>query len=445
MNTTDLAIKVENLSKCYQIYDTPSDRLKQFVAPQLRRLAKLSPKQYFREFWALKEVSFEVAKGETIGIIGRNGSGKSTLLQIMVGTLTPTAGNVAVQGRITALLELGSGFNPEFTGRENIYFNATLSGLSKKKIDERIDSIIKFADIGEFIDIPVKTYSSGMFVRLAFSVQANIDPDIFIVDEALAVGDAYFVHRCMHRFQQMQNEGKTIVLVTHDATAVRQLCDRAIWIDQGAVRAMGAASEVVDCYLAHLFSEGPDNHQHPSVTPEYAQTAMANIADLNDGPSLSHETGIANVDQRFGSRLCEVIGIGVYDRMGHPINSTGNDTDIVLRVSIKNNHPEKTLTMIVGYTFRNMRGVDISSSDTVMTNTDIGSCTPGKIMTVSMTITLPILHPGVYSIIPSAGYIDEAGIPVETDRIINAVVIEVNSDTPVNVGMRFNTKFQVDI
>jgi len=442
---SNIAIRVSNLSKCYEIYDTPRDRLKQFVLPSLKRMAGKRPQNYFREFWALKGVSFEVKKGETIGIIGRNGSGKSTLLQIIVGTLTPTTGEVAVQGRITALLELGSGFNPEFTGRENVYLNATLSGLTGKETDERIDSIVKFADIGEFIDMPVKTYSSGMFVRLAFAVQANIDPEIFIVDEALAVGDAYFVHRCMHRFQQMQNEGKTIILVTHDATAVRQLCDRAIWVDRGALVAIGDVSEVVDAYLAHLFSEGHDSYEAPHFYPDAIQEVSKNIADLENGSIIHHETDIANVDQRFGSRLCEIIGIGVYDKLGRPISSTSNDIDIVVRVSIKNNHPEKSLRVGVGYTFRNARGVDISSSDTIVTNTDIGCCSPSEIMTVSMVITLPILHPGFYSIIPSTGYIDESGIPVETDRIINAVVIEVSSDTKVNVGMRFNTKFKVDV
>lgn len=441
---TDIAICVSNLSKCYQIYDNPRDRLKQFVVPRMQRLAGGTPKQYFREFWALKGVSFEIKKGETVGIIGRNGSGKSTLLQIIAGTLTPTTGDIAVQGRLTALLELGSGFNPEFTGRENIYLNATLSGLSRKAIDERFDSIINFADIGEFIDMPVKTYSSGMFVRLAFAVQANIDPEIFIVDEALAVGDAYFVHRCMHRFQQLQRDGKTIILVTHDATTVRQLCDRAVWVNKGAVVEIGTATEVVDSYLAYLFSEGQSSYDDLSPSQNESQEAAVNIADSMKGKLCRHEKGIPNIDQRFGSRVCEFIGVAVYDNLGCPINSTRNDTDIVLRVTIKNNHPEKNLKMGVGYTFRDMKGVDISSSDTLVTNTDIGYCSPGDMMTVSMTITLPILHPGFYAIIPSTGYIDEDGIPVETDRIINAVVIEVGSETKVNVGMRFNTKFLVD-
>lgn len=442
---TDIAIRVSNLSKCYHIYDNPRDRLKQFVVPRFQKLTGQMPKQYFREFKALKDVSFEIRKGETVGIIGRNGSGKSTLLQIICGTLFPTNGSVQTNGRIAALLELGSGFNPEFTGRENVYLNGTVLGLSKDEIDARFDEIAAFADIGDFIEQPVKTYSSGMFVRLAFAIQANVDPEILIVDEALAVGDAYFVHRCMHRFQQMQNEGKTIILVTHDATAVRQLCDRAIWLEQGAVVAMGEVSEVVDGYLSQLFSEDRDTQVKSATSPEVVQPVVSNVADAKGRHTFKHEHTIPNIDQRFGNGVCEVVGIGVYDQLGCPINIARNDTDIVLRVTIKNNHPEKNLRVGVGYTFRNSRGVDISSSDTVVTNTDIGWCSPGEIMTVSMVITLPILHPGFYSIIPSTGYIDESGTPVETDRIINALVLEVNSDSKVNVGMRFNTTFHVDV
>ena len=184
----DIAIRVSNLGKYYQIYDAPRDRLKQFVLSRLQRLIGKQPKQYFREFWALKEVSFEIKKGETVGIIGRNGSGKSTLLQMICGTLFPTNGTVETRGRIAALLELGSGFNPEFTGRENVYLNGAVLGLSKEEIDTRFDAIAAFADIGDFIEQPVKTYSSGMFVRLAFAIQANVDPEILIVDEALAGG-----------------------------------------------------------------------------------------------------------------------------------------------------------------------------------------------------------------------------------------------------------------
>lgn len=227
----DIAIRVENLSKCYQIYDTPRDRLKQFILPRLHHLTGQTPRQYFREFWALKDVSFEVKKGETIGIIGRNGSGKSTLLQLICGTLSPTSGSITTNGRIAALLELGSGFNPEFTGRENVYMNASVLGLSKEEIDARFEDIVAFADIGTFIEQPVKMYSSGMMVRLAFAVQAQVEPDILIVDEALAVGDAKFQAKCFDRLHQLKEGGTSILLVTHSSEQIVTHCSEAILLD----------------------------------------------------------------------------------------------------------------------------------------------------------------------------------------------------------------------
>jgi len=225
--SSDIAIKVENLSKCYHIYDQPHDRLKQIVLPRLGGFVGLTPKQYYQEFWALRDVSFEVKKGETVGIIGRNGSGKSTLLQMICGTLNPTSGSIQTQGRIAALLELGSGFNPEFTGRENVYMNGAVLGLSREEIDARFDAIAAFADIGQFIEQPVKTYSSGMMVRLAFAVIAHVDADILVIDEALAVGDAFFTQKCMRFLRAFMKTG-TVLFVSHDTGSVRNLCARAI-------------------------------------------------------------------------------------------------------------------------------------------------------------------------------------------------------------------------
>lgn len=234
MSSSDIAIRVQNLSKCYPIYDAPRDRLKQFVVPRLQGLVgRKTAKQYFREFWALRDVSFEVKKGETVGIIGRNGSGKSTLLQIICGTLNPTKGGVETRGRIAALLELGAGFNPEFTGRENVYLNAAVLGLSNEEIDTRFDEIAAFADIGDFIERPVKTYSSGMMVRLAFAVAIHVDPEILIVDEALSVGDAYFQAKCAHRIRSIISKGVTVLFVSHDTASVKSLCSRAILLDSG--------------------------------------------------------------------------------------------------------------------------------------------------------------------------------------------------------------------
>lgn len=246
MSFNDIAISVKNLSKCFQIYESPRDRLKQFVLPRMQRLAGKSPKQYYREFWALKDLSFEIKKGETVGIVGRNGSGKSTLLQIICGTLTPTSGSVETRGRVAALLELGSGFNPEFTGRENVYMNAAVLGLSKEEVDERFDDIAAFADIGDFIKQPVRTYSSGMMVRLAFSVAIHVEPDILIVDEALAVGDVAFQMKCLDRMEKIRSCGTTILFVSHSLEQVKRFCDIAVWVDQGEVKLMGESNYVSD-------------------------------------------------------------------------------------------------------------------------------------------------------------------------------------------------------
>lgn len=254
MSSDDIAIRVSNLSKCYHIYDRPQDRLKQYIIPRLQRLVGGQPKNYFREFWALRDVSFEVKKGETVGIIGRNGSGKSTLLQIICGTLTPTGGTVETRGRVAALLELGSGFNPEFTGRENVYMNGAVLGLSKEEIDARFDDIAAFADIGEFMEQPVKMYSSGMYVRLAFAVAINVDPEILIVDEALSVGDELFQRKCFSRIEAIRNNGATILFVSHSGSTIVELCNRAILMDAGEKLAIGIPKQIVGRYQKLLYA-----------------------------------------------------------------------------------------------------------------------------------------------------------------------------------------------
>lgn len=250
----DIAIRVSNLNKCYQIYDAPTNRLKQFILPKLQSLSGKIKKQYFNEFRALKDISFEIKKGETVGIIGRNGSGKSTLLQIICGTLSPTSGSVETHGRIAALLELGSGFNPEFTGRDNVYMNASVLGMSKEETDKRFDEIANFAEIGNFIDQPVKTYSSGMVVRLAFAVAINVDPQILIVDEALSVGDELFQRKCFSRIEAIRANGATILFVSHSGATIVELCDRAILLDSGEKLASGMPKQIVGRYQKLLYA-----------------------------------------------------------------------------------------------------------------------------------------------------------------------------------------------
>ncbi|EJL82717.1 ABC-type polysaccharide/polyol phosphate transport system, ATPase component [Polaromonas sp. CF318] len=241
---SDVAISVKNLTKTYRIFGHPGDRIKQALT--------FGRMRFHREFTALKDVSFEIRKGETVGIIGRNGSGKSTLLQLICGILKPTLGSVQTNGRVSALLELGAGFNPEFTGRENVYFQGAVMGLKRSEIDERFNEIAGFADIGEFIDQPVRIYSSGMFVRLAFAVAVNVDPDVLIVDEALAVGDMEFQERSISRMKSLQSAGTTILLVTHAMPAVRNFCQRAIWLDDGTVMQSGEASQVCAAYQERI-------------------------------------------------------------------------------------------------------------------------------------------------------------------------------------------------
>jgi lipopolysaccharide transport system ATP-binding protein len=250
-----LTIETKGLGKCFRIYDKPKERLKQALFRNRR--------QYYKEFWALRNVSFKLEKGESLGIIGRNGSGKSTLLQMICCTLSPTEGSVQTNGRIAALLELGSGFNPEFTGIENVFLNASLIGLSKRQTEERLDAILSFADIGDFINQPVKTYSSGMVVRLAFGVIANADPEILVVDEALAVGDALFTQKCM-RFIHQIRERQSLLFVSHDPTSVAALCDKCLWIEKGQVRLLTETRKALNGYLQSCYSEVQDTALLPS-------------------------------------------------------------------------------------------------------------------------------------------------------------------------------------
>lgn len=279
--SSEFAINVQNLSKCYEIYEQPRDRLKQFFLPRFRQLLGLAPKQYFREFWALKAVSFDVKKGETIGIVGKNGSGKSTLLQMICGTLNVTQGNITTHGRIAALLELGSGFNPEFTGRENIYMNAAVLGLKREEIDARFEEIAAFADIGQFIEQPTKTYSSGMVLRLAFAVAVNVEPEILVVDEALAVGDELFQRKCFARLEKIRANGATVLFVSHSGAQVIELCDRAFLLDGGEMIMAGDTKEVVRNYQKLLYA--------PQDSRQTIRDAMVNKAATNDDTMLASQ------------------------------------------------------------------------------------------------------------------------------------------------------------
>ncbi|MBS0193639.1 MAG: ABC transporter ATP-binding protein [Proteobacteria bacterium] len=248
------AIRIDALGKCYPVYAHPLDRLRQFFAPRMARVLRRAPREHFREYWALRDVSCEIARGEQVGIVGRNGAGKSTLLQIVCGTLAPSTGSVSVHGRIAALLELGAGFNPEFTGGENVVLNAGILGLTPAQIDARMDAILAFADIGDFVEQPMKTYSSGMYMRLAFAVAIHVEPDILVVDEALSVGDEAFQRKCFARIRKIREDGATILFVSHSAATVAESCDRAMLLDRGELLALGHTRDVLTRYQKLLYA-----------------------------------------------------------------------------------------------------------------------------------------------------------------------------------------------
>ena len=442
--SSDVAIRVEHLSKCYHIYAEPAHRLLQMLARGRRR--------YFREFWALRDVSFTIARGEAVGIVGRNGSGKSTLLQLICGTLSPTTGEVSTRGRIAALLELGSGFNPEFTGRENVFLNGTILGLTRAEVESRYDEIVAFADIGEFIDQPIKTYSSGMYVRLAFAVQVCLDPDILVVDEALAVGDAYFVHRCFHRIRALKAQGKTILFVSHDTGSVKDLCDRAIWIDSGEVKMIGRPEDVTMHYRAHLFGipvkagEGARDAagEELEAGTDAVETFLDAGASTAGTASRRHETTIPNSDRRLGRHRCRLLGVGLYGKDGAaPVTELRSGQAALLRISFVNESLEAGAPLVVGYAIATPRGEELGAMNTETEGVEIIAPARSQILTVSATVDLPALHAGDYAL--TIGIASKAGeVSQIEDRIENALVFRVVGDRQVFGWMRFPTQFVLE-
>ena len=302
-------IKVDHVSKIYKIYDNPTDRFKEALG-----LGK--DKNYHKDYYALRDISFDVGKGEIVGIVGRNGSGKSTILKILTGVLNPSGGSVEITGKVAALLELGAGFNMEYTGMKNIYLNAAMMRVSKEEIEKKIPDILAFADIGDYINQPVKTYSSGMFVRLAFAVAIHVDPDILIVDEALAVGDARFQLKCMDKFMEFVDRGKTILFVTHDVNSVKRFCNRAIWLNQGQMIMDGNTDEVTDRYLDFLKSDLPiDQYLAQSMTPRQQE--------------LEEQIRTADVQ---GIEIAETHNLRMYNTLGQEIDDITYGQRVILKV-----------------------------------------------------------------------------------------------------------------
>ncbi|PAT42945.1 ABC transporter ATP-binding protein [Vandammella animalimorsus] len=372
--SSEVAIKVENLKKCYQIYEQPRDRLKQFILPRLQRLLWQQPQQYYREFWALKGVTLDVRKGETVGILGRNGSGKSTLLQIITGTLAPTSGWVETHGRIAALLELGSGFNPDFTGRENVYLNGSILGFSKQEMDERFDEIAAFADIGEHLDRPLKTYSSGMAVRLAFAVQACVSPQVLIVDEALSVGDEKFQRKCFDYIERLREGGCSILLVTHSTATVEKFCQRGVLLHKGDVHGIGPAKEIVDQYHALLYSD-------EKAYIRYLQQSQATgtpLASVTQTTALQDTEGRIGEDEPSENGMRAVIAHWqILDASGNPCDQFMTGETLTLRFFVDVLRPIDEIQ--AGLLIRTVEGVSAFGTSTLyhhknFTNAQSGKC-----------------------------------------------------------------------
>jgi lipopolysaccharide transport system ATP-binding protein len=403
MSSEAAVIRVDGLSKCHLIYEKPAHRLQQFILPRLARAFGRSPRARYREFWALRDVSFEVGKSQTVGVVGRNGSGKSTLLQLICGTQSPTSGQVRTHGRVAALLELGSGFNPEFTGRENVYLSAALLGLTKDEIGRRFDEIASFADIGDFIDQPVKVYSTGMFVRLAFAVQAMVDPDILIVDEALSVGDEKFQRKCFARIEQLRRNGTSILFVSHAASTVLELCDRALLLDQGTRLMFGSAKDVIRAYqsliyappdrqarLAREYREADRGEAAPSTAdPGPLAFGAASQADGEDfDPSLVPDT--TSVYPVQGAQIESFI---IRDPAGRAVNvlRTGRD----YRFEIAGRFAADCEDVYFGMHIRTISGLEISGQRQPVPGRFLARAAAGQRFKATFGIRM-LLTPGVY-------------------------------------------------
>lgn len=394
VSTNDIAITVETACKRYRIFDRPRDRLLQMWRP--RHI-------YFREFWALRNISFEIPRGETFGIIGRNGAGKSTLLQLICGTLAPTSGSVRVNGRVAALLELGAGFNPEFTGRENAILYGMVLGLSRAAMADRIEKILAFADIGKFIDQPIKTYSTGMIVRLAFAVIAHVDADILVIDEALAVGDAIFTQKCMRFLRNFQERG-TILFVSHDITAVMGLCRQAIWLDHGEVRKAGTAKEVSESYLAYCMVPRADDTERPHTSADQAEVGLDSPASLaaptqsrNARGAETERFGMDDDSGGFGQGDAEILSVKLVGKDGHNITAVEGGEAVALHIRCL---AKKSMTRpIVGFLIKDRLGQFLFGDNTFLTYRDRETpVDSGGTVEVQFAFDMPYLMGGDYSI-----------------------------------------------
>lgn len=407
-------VEARGLSKCFRIYRRPSDHL----------LEVISRRNFHEEFWAVQDVNVAVDRGCCLGIIGENGSGKSTLLTMLAGVVRPTSGEIVVTGRVSALLELGAGFDPQFTGRENIFVNAAILGFSRHQTIERLPDIEKFAEIGDFIDRPVKTYSSGMFVRLAFAVAIHLDPDVLIIDEALSVGDYLFQQRCIRRIMELKHQGVTIIFVSHDLEAVRVLADFVMWLERGRVKLEGETEEVVGKYVASLVGRGRKEGliEGPIGTPI---PGGSNDLELSEGVFEKIPvfiSSIPNVDHRFGNGNARIEGIGIFNSTGDPVTTAMQGDRICVRISVE--FFKEVLQPNVGFMLRNRLGQDVTGTNVMFEGQRLEEAKAGDRLSVDFVMDLPFLHSGFYCLSPAVadGELDRYEV---CDWIDNACAIEL--------------------
>lgn len=375
----DTVIEIKNITKIYNLYNKPSDRLKE---------ALFSRKSRHTEFAALNDVSFDVCKGEILGIIGKNGSGKSTILKIITNVLTPTSGECIVKGKIAALLELGAGFNMEYTGIENIYLNGQMIGFSKEEMDKKLQDIIDFADIGEHIFQPVKTYSSGMFARLAFSVAISVDPDILIVDEALSVGDVFFQNKCYRRFEEFRDKGKTILFVTHDMGSVIRYCNRCVLLNAGKKVGEGKPQEMVDLYKRIMVGQWNENEEKNSTIENSIDSTNINVN------RLWKEQISTNPDMEvYGDGRAEIIDFGIFSDSGNIGNNVYKGDYYTVKMKVRIN--DDNLNPIFAFKLRDVKGTDLTGTNTMLEDIDTSHCKNGDIVTISFR-QKQYLQPGQY-------------------------------------------------
>lgn len=400
-----IAISLKNVSKCFKRYARPVDRLKEILLPGKSRAD---------EFWALHDINLNISKGETVGIIGQNGSGKSTLLQIIAGTLTQTKGNVKVNGRVSALLELGSGFNPEFTGQQNVFFNGQLLGLSKTEVEQKFDEIAAFADIGDFINEPVKTYSSGMFVRLAFAVAINVNPEILIVDEALSVGDGVFVHRCMAKIKDFQDSGGTILFVSHDIASVNRLCSSAIWINHGQIVEKGTPVDISKSYQAWVYEKINDGIRNKTERLSDSQPDIEIIKNDEGNIEVKSDKYIENLNQncftnkeflafptvkRFGTGRCEILSLEILNNEGQKTGFVMPDDTLIICTKIVSH--DDVESPIFGITMYDRLRVPIAGWNTHQYKHPLPKFEKEKLISVSFKIKWPHIKSDTYSLEPA--------------------------------------------